>query len=588
MIPENEVKNERTIDPISLEVVRGRLQTISDEMLNGMVRASFSDVIKETADCSTAIFDVHGQCVAQSSGIPLLLGTLFSSMSEILKDYPPSVMKPGDVYGANDPYRGGTHIPDLTLFSPVFAENRVVGFSVSIAHHRDVGGRTPGSCPVDSTEIFQEGIRIPPVKFVAEGVPNEALFKVFTANSRLPEMILGDLAAQMGACRIGEERMAELVAEYGIDACLDMFAELMDRSERMTRDGISRIPPGRYEFEDFLDNDGVDLDRLIPIKVAVTVEKESVTIDFSGSSPQVRGPVNTPSSVTVAASFYVVRCVTGANIASNSGCLRPIKIITEKGSVVNPNYPAPVNARSIMYCLIVDVLFGAFAKAVPGKLAAIGYDFPLVHIGGRDDDGEAFVFSEIGTGGFGARPNKDGIEVYRSKIGKTLSLPVESSEMSFPIRVEQIAVRQDSGGPGRYRGGLGYSKIYRMLVDDVTISMRGDRHRTAPWGLEGGEAAEPCVTTVLGNDGSVINIPSKKVFRLNRGDRLVLHSAGGGGYGNPLDREAGAVHSDFLDGKISRDHAKRRYGIVINDDGAMLNPQANHDERALVRGQSTI
>lgn len=574
---------QRMIDPVSLEVVRGRLQTISDEMLNAMVRASFSDVIKEAADCSTAIFDIEGQCVAQSAGIPLLLGTLFSSVNEIIKDYPPSTMKPGDIYGSNDPYRGGTHIPDLVLLSPVFVGNEVVGLACSIAHHRDVGGRTPGSCPVDSTEIFQEGIRIPPVRFVEKGGPNEALFKVFAANSRLPEMIAGDLAAQIGACRVGEERMIELMAEYGVGPCLEMFAELMDRSERMTREELKRIPDGRYEFEDFLDNDGVDLDRLIPVKVALTLDRGNVTIDFTGSSLQVRGPVNTPSSVTVAASFYVVRCVTGADIASNSGCLRPIKIIAEKGSVVNPDYPAPVNARSIMYCLIVDVLFGAFAKAVPGKLPAIGYDFPLVHIGGRDQHGTAFVFSEIGTGGFGARPNKDGIDVYRSKVGRTLSLPVESSEMSFPVRVEQIAIRKDSGGPGRYRGGLGYSKIYKMLTDGVTISMRGDRHRTAPWGLQGGQAGQSSMTQVLRADGSIVNIPSKQVIQLNRGDCLVLHSAGGGGYGDPLEREARAVHGDFLDGKISRDQAKKRYGILIGFDNEILNPDATRDDRARIR-----
>lgn len=570
---------ERTIDPVSLEVVRGRLQTIADEMLNGLVRSSFSAVIKENADASTAVFDAKGQCIAQS-GIPLLLGTLFSSVNEVLSDFPVDRMVPGDIYGMNDPYRGGTHIPDLTLFSPIFVGNRVVAFSVTIAHHRDFGGRVPGSAPVDSTEIFQEGTRIPPVRFCEAGRVNEALLTVMRANSRLPDMISGDIDAQMGACLIGEQRIREMVDEFGVEETLDMFDELLDRSERLTRSRLAALPPGRYEFEDYLDNDGVDLDRLIPIKAAVTIGNGEIEIDFTGSSDQVRGPVNAPPSVSLSAAFYVVRCVTDAAISSNSGCLRPIKVITPPGSVLNPQFPSPVNARSILYCLVVDTIFGALAKAAPGIVPAAGYDFPLIHFGGLGRDKKPFVFSEIGTGGFGARSHRDGIDVYRSKNGNALSMPTETTEMDFPVRISTVAIRHDSGGAGRYRGGLGYTKIYEVLADGITVSMRGDRHRTGPWGLAGGEAGMPSRTKIIRRDGTEIEIPSKKVFRMDSGDSLVIHSAGGGGYGSPLDRPAAAVLADVLDYKVSRESAEAKYGLVVDENDRLVNAADTREQRA--------
>ncbi|MBM3599493.1 MAG: hydantoinase B/oxoprolinase family protein [Alphaproteobacteria bacterium] len=569
----------RLIDPVSLEVVRGRTQTISDEMLNGLVRSSFSAVIKENADASTAIFDARGQCIVQS-GIPILLGTLFAAVNEVLADFPVAKMVAGDIYATNDPYRGGTHIPDLILFSPIFVKDRVVALSVTIAHHRDVGGRVPGSAPVDSTEIFQEGVRIPPIRLFEAGRPNDAILTVMRANSRLPDMISGDVDAQIGACLIGERRIREMVEEFGVDETLDMFDELLDRSERLTRGRLSALPPGRYEFEDYLDNDGVDLDRMIPIKVAVTIGDGEVVVDFTGSSPQVRGPVNAPSSVSLAAAFFVVRCVTDSSISSNSGCLRPIKVITPPGSVVNPQFPAPVNARSIMFCLLVDAIFGAFAKAAPGKVPACGYDFPLVHFGGLDRHKKPFVFSEIGTGGYGARSHRDGIDVYRSKNGNALSMPTETTEMDFPVRISTVCIRKDSGGAGRFRGGLGYTKIYQALTDGVTVSMRGDRHRTGPWGLDDGKPGEPSLTEVIRRDGTRFNIPSKQVFRMNTGDSLVIHSAGGGGYGSPLERPVTAVVADVLDHKISRESAATKYGVIIDEGNHVVNEADSSRDRA--------
>ena len=573
------------LDPIGLEVVRGRLVSITDEMLHGLVKSSFSSVIKEAADASTALFDLNGQCVAQAASIPILLGTLLSAIKEVLRDFPPEAMRAGDVYITNDPYRGGTHIPDIILLSPIFIGGAPVALSCTIAHHRDLGGRTPGSCPVDATEIFQEGIRIPPMRLFDAGRRIEGVHTLLQANSRLPDNVAGDLAAQIGACRIGERRFAELANEYGIGTLLAMVSELLDQSERMTRLRIAALPEGRYEFEDFLDNDGVDLDRLVPLKLAVTVKGGAVTIDFTGSSPQVRGPLNAPVSVAVAASFYVVRCLTDPRIFSNSGCFRPISVITPPGSIVNPRLPAPVNARSMTFNLIVDMLFGAFAQAMPGREPAAGFEFPICHFGGIDPrSNRPFVFSEIGTGGFGARAHRDGVDVFRSKAGDTLSMPVEANEMDFPVRIEKLSLRRDSGGPGRFRGGLGYVKAYRMLADGITVAVRGERHYTAPWGLDEGFPAQCSVAQVFRQDGSCETVKSKKMLSLNHGDIVVLMSAGGGGYGDPLARPADAVLGDVLDGKISIDHAKSSYGLAFNEAGDILNVGASRRERETLRG----
>lgn len=571
------------IDPISLEVIRNRLAFIADEMETALLKSAYSSIIKEALDASAAIFDTKGQTIVQATALPAQLGMLIPAVKSIIDAYPPNQMKEGDIYLMNDPYNGGTHLPDITVVAPVIYHGETLALSVNMAHHQDVGGKTAGSIPTDATEIFQEGLIIPPLKFYDQGKPNETLLAIIKKNVRIPYNTMGDFRAQIASCNVGVNRFKRLFDEYGAERTLFNIEELFNRAEKMTLEKIKEIPDGEYTFEDYIDNDGIELDRRITLRVKITIKGSEFLVDFTGTDPQVKGPINSVPSATMTAVYFVVKAITDPSIPNNAGCYRSIRAVLPEGSLVNPRLPAAVNARAITFKRIVDLLFGALAKAIPDRIhAASSGNIQAVSFGGIDPlTSKAFAVADVGAGGMGARPTKDGIDRLDTDVSNCMNVPVEAVEMNFPLRVIKNNLWNDSAGAGKYRGGLGFEKWFEAVRGEIVVSHRGDRNFTRPWGLFGGKAARSWESYIVRKDGSREKIKAKKEFCMMAGDQLHLYAAGGGGYGDPLEREVNAVLEDVLDRKVSIEKAREDYGVVI--EGMPL--RVNLDETAKIRNR---
>lgn len=553
--------NRDALDPITVEVTRSKLDGISNEMQSSLLRGAFSPIVKEGMDCSASLFDATGQTVAQSTSIPIHLATMIPALQAVLARYPIESMAPGDAYIMNDPYCGGTHLPDIALFMPVHVEGRVLAFTGTMVHHQDVGGMTPGSVPTNATEIYQEGLRIPPLKYVAGGVLNDTLDAIMRFNIRLSDIFIGDLNAQLAACTVGQRRLVELAQALGAGTILATFERLMDQSEAYTRAALSRLPTGSYSYVDWLDNDGVDFDKRIRIEVTVTVGEGRIHFDLSGSSDQVRGPFNCVPSGALAAAFFTVRAVTGAVIPTNAGCFRPITLNLREGSVVNPRHPAPVNSRTATIKRICGVMMGALAKSDPTRLPSphCGISLALV-FAGRKPDGAPFIVSELIAGGTGASPHSDGVDCMQTDGTNSMNLPVEALAIEAPIRVLRFHLNPDSGGAGKFRGGLGSIREYAFDGDNIRITYRGERHHTAARGVASGMDGSFTQAQLIRADGSTQTLRSKEIAVANKGDRLLIKLAGGAGYGSPLERDPTAVAQDVSNGKVGRAAAARIYG----------------------------
>ena len=565
------------IDPITIEVIRSRFDTIAEEMQTALERVAVSTVLK-AGDSSAAIFTAQGETMAQATALPGLLGMLIPAVGSIIRAYPPSEMRDGDIYIMNDPYDGGTHIPDITLVTPVIVDEQVVALCASIAHMQDMGGKVAGSIATDATEVYQEGLRIPPLKFYEEGQPNHTLHRLLETNIRIPNVVLGDLRAQIAAIIVGKRRVLRLFEEYGRETVLAYMHELLDRAEFLTRQKIEEIPDGSYTFSDIIDNDGVELDRRIKIQATVTVRDSDIHMDFTGTDPQAKGPVNCVPSPVMAGVYYVIRAITDYTIPNNAGCYRPVTVHLPQGTVVNPNPPAAVSARSVVMEAVVMVLLGALVQAIPDRLpAASGGNALAMILGGVDPlTGESYVCSELGTGGFGARPTKDGIDVLHADVINAMNVPVEVVEMDYPILVRRHNLWRDSGGAGRFRGGLGYEKVFELLRGESHVTHRGEFHYHAPWGLYGGKSGSNSRSLILRQNGSTEIIPSKQVFTLTAGEQVHVFTAGGAGYGNPWERPSEVVLADVLDGKVSLEVAKDEYGVIITEDLAVDKEATQH------------
>ncbi|HUG35901.1 MAG TPA: hydantoinase B/oxoprolinase family protein [Candidatus Limnocylindrales bacterium] len=576
-----------TIDPILLEVLRNRLDAIADEMELTLLKSAASPIVKEGLDASAALFNVHGETIAQAAAIPIHLGALQFAARRIVAAFPPARMRAGDAFLLNDPYDGGTHLPDITLAVPVFADGRVIALACTMCHHQDVGGRTPGSVPTDATELYQEGVIIPPTQLFRAGELDENLFGLITRNVRLPDVFTGDLMAQVAAGRLGGLRLQELAGVHGADTLLAYIDELLDRAERLTRRQIETIPDGDYAFEDYLDNDGVDLDRSVKIAVTVRVKGSSMIFDFTGTDPQVRGPFNSVPASTLSAVYYAIRAISDPGIPNNGGCFRAVDAILPEGSVVNPRPPAPVSCRTATIKRIADTILGALVRALPERMPAANSGTLLVMaLGGTDPvTGRPFVASELAAGGMGARPNKDGIDAIETDVSNCMNIPVESVEMNFPLRIPRARLWTDSGGAGRFRGGLGLEKVFEATATDVMVSHRGERFASAPWGLHGGGPGRMGRAFIVRKDGTREELPSKKMIVLHPGDQLWEYIAGGAGYGDPLDRDTGHVLTDVLDGKVSTRSARESYGVVLAAGGEAVDEVASKDCREALRRQ---
>lgn len=544
-----------SIDPISMEVIRNKLDGIANEMQLTLVRSAFSAIVKEGLDASASMFTIEGETLAQALAIPIHLSALIPMVQHLLKKQPLSEMKDGDVYVMNDPYLGGTHIPDIAIMLPVFHEGKPIAICASLTHHQDVGGMAPGSTPTNATDIFQEGLRLPLIK-LREGLGplNQTFLDILKQNVRIPDIVVGDLMAEISACSIGARRLSELAGIYGTEFLTQVFKELLDRAERMTVAALRQLPHGTYSYEEWLDNDGVDVDRRIPIRVKVTITDDFMEVDFTGTSPQVRGPFNCMPSGPLAAASFALKAVTdpAQTIPNNGGCFRPLKLNLPVGSIVNPQEPAPVGCRAATIKRVTAALLGALRKAAPDRVPAdTANEEVILHFGGKTSKGQRFVTSQILVGGNGASVNGDGTDVIEVDVTNCMNIPAEALELEAPIRVHRASFMPDSGGAGTWRGGLGAALEYEILDGEVTITYRGERHFCPAAGTAGGEPGKPAAAEILRGDGAVEIIPSKQVARLMTGDRLHIRTAGGGGYGDPTNRDATRIQADIEDGKIS-------------------------------------
>jgi len=559
------------LDPIAVEVIRNKLEGIANEMQHSLLRSAFSPIVKEGLDASASLFTLGGETLAQSISIPIHLGTLIPIVGEILKRNPVETLAEGDIFIMNDPYLGGTHLPDIAIIMPVFVDGRLLGLSATMAHHQDVGGMTPGSVPTNATEIFQEGIRIPPLKLASAGKIDENLMQILRLNVRLPDLFMGDINAQIAACNVGRRRLRELCANYDHQFLSAVFKSLLDRSEVMTRDALGRIPAGEYHYTDYLDNDGIVIDERIRISVTVIVDNGEITFDFDQTSAQVKGPLNCVPSGSLSAACFAVRVLTGSDIPTNGGCFRPIHLKLPEGSIVNPREPAAVNARTSTIKRIAGCMVGAFQQVLPDKITAdSASEMLILQFGGQHRDGRRFVVGELIASGSGAGIRSDGIDVIETDASNCMNLPVEALELEAPVRVRRFGLRRDSGGPGEYRGGLGVVREYEILDAEIKLTHRGERHYCAARGCHGGQEGARSFSTIIRASGSEEVIPSKRVTELTRNDRLIIETAGGGGYGPPSKRSRERVLADILDGKISRKAAVEIYGL---DPGALVNSE---------------
>ena len=553
------------VDPVTLEVLRNALAAVAEEMNATLVRTAYSPNIKDRKDCSCAVFDADGELVAQAENIPVHLGAMPHSVAAALAEFPPSTLDPGDAVLLNDPFHGGAHLPDLTLVTPVFVAGELVAFVANRAHHADVGGARAGSVAADSTEIFQEGLRIPPVKYVRGGETDEGLRAMLLTNVRTPEERRGDLRAQRAANETGSERLHALVDRYDADTLVAAMDAVADYAEARMRSEIADLPDGEYAFEDELDGDGRG-DGPVPIVATVTVDGEDVFVDFEGTAGQVDGPVNAPLAVTTSATYYAVRSVTDPDVPPCSGAYRPIHVDAPEGTVVNATPPAAVVGGNLEVSQrVVDTLFGALAACAPERAVAAGQGtMNSVTFGGHAE--ESFAFYETVGGGSGGHADGDGMDGVHVHMSNTLNTPAEVLETAYPLSVRRYEFRQNSGGAGRHRGGLGLRRDIEVLADGTRFSLLADRRRVGPYGVDGGEAGEPGAD-YLARDGEWESIPSKSTHELNAGDVVRVETPGGGGCGDPSDRPASAVERDVRLGKLSAEAARRRYGVELGGDG---------------------
>lgn len=566
-------------DPFTFAVIKSALDTIVDDMAYTVMRTARSSIVRDVLDYSCTLCDAGGRILAQAKTVALHLGAVPDAVEAMLAKFGDS-LAPDDVVIFNDPYNGGMHLPDIFMFKPIFLQGRLQGYAVVIAHHCDVGGRVPGSNAADSTEIYQEGIRIPPLKLYEAGTPNETLFALIRQNVRLPDLVIGDLEAQLATCSIGEREFCRLIERYGEEDSRLYFDKLIDYGEALTRKAIAAWPDGIYGFTDYIDGDGLE-DRRIPIVCKVIVAGDHLTVDFEGSSPQVKGAINSTLSFVKSATYLTIRCALDQDVPNNAGVYRCITVKAPKGSILNPELPAAVAARALTGYRVVDTVMGALAQIVPERVVAAGEGGnTVIALGGIDAlTRQPFILVDMINGAWGARSNKDGIEGVTNPSQNMSNMPVETLEDRFPILIEEYGFRQDSCGPGRFRGGLGLVRQYRLLAQSATMQIRADRHSHRPYGLFGGQAAAPSVNILHPDDGAEL-LRSKVTREIQRGDVIRHEQAGGGGYGDPLERSPAAVMADIADEKISVDFARARFGVVLAANGQMADVAATARLRA--------
>ena len=547
------------IDAITLSVLWNSLLSIAEEMGTALRRTAFSEAVREGDDFSTGIFDGRGRLIAQGNFTPGHLGAMPYVIENVLKYHAPDSLKPGDAILLNDSFLGGGHFPDFFLTSPVFRDGQLIAYAVTTAHQVDMGGAAPGSQRVQGiSEAYQEGLRILPIRVVREGKFDDDLMRMILGNVRVPTKVRGDLMAQLNANHVCAERLNRMYDAYGEDTMARTIDALLDRSERETRAIIAKLPAGRFEFEDYLDDSGPGTDP-IRVKVAVTVGDGEIEIDFTGSGGTVQAALNSYINYTRAYGVFATRCLTQANMPNNEGSFRPITVKAEEGSFFNPRFPAASGGRAAVQIRIFDAVNGAFAKCIPHRAMGAFSHWANPNIGGVDPKtGKPFIMYDMLLGGYGGRSDKDGVEAM-SPVMNCSNIPVEVIEHTNPVRIERFELIPDSGGAGKYRGGCGIRKDVRVLADEAVLTLLGDRHKFAPYGIFGGaEAAKGQSIVYSGNEAKELG--SKEVAVLKRDDVVSLRTSGAGGYGPPSERDPALIERDIADGYVTEDGARAAYG----------------------------
>ena len=574
-------------DLIDFELFKSALFAAADEMAVTVCRTTYSGVLRDNMDFSTSIADSRGEVVAQGLTLPMHLGSVRTALAAVLARYEPD-MREGDVFVLNDPFEGGMHLPDIFMFKPVFVDGKRAGFACCTAHQTDIGGRVPGSNAADSTEIYQEGLRIPSMKLMDGGVPNDTLWRMIECNVRVPVQVFGDLRAQLAACEIGEREIRAQVVRYGLDAVRAMIPEMLDYTERMTRAALRHLPDGEYDFEDWIDDDGVDFGQ--PIRLFVTVRKagEHIAFDWSGSSPQVRGAINATLSVTRATSFTAIRSILPSDIPNNDGTFRAVEVSAPPGSIANMELPGACAARGLTGFRMLDCAFGALAKMAPDKVCAASDGGNVgISVGGYRADRTPFIYVDFTCGTWGGRPFSDGLEGNSNILANMAAQSAEVSELENPVEILGNELVTDACGAGRYRGGAPFYRDYRMSEEEAVVQVRSDRQAHRPYGLYGGKPGAPG-EVVLNPGGAVRTLPSKVTMTCRRGDVVRWVLPGGGGWGDPLERDPQRVLRDVRNELVSLAAAERDYGVVVDTGKWQVDEAATarlRERRRAVRGE---
>ena len=548
------------VDPIRLEVVKGGFDTIADEMAIVLMRTSFSSIVRDAMDFSTAICDPGGLTLAQGLTTPLHLGSIDDAMRKLIELYEGDI-NPGDIFIGNDPYlAAGQHLPDIYVVKPLFATHEIIGWAVSLAHHADVGGIVAGSNAIGATEIYQEGLRLPFLKLYDRGELDNSIWQIISANVRVPDLVLGDLTAQIVSCHAADRELGSLVDRFGTDSLKLYMSALHDYAETLTRAAISAIKDGVYSFVDHIDGLGVNPET-ITLKVSVTVVGEEVTVDWTGSSAQIKGGINSSLPFTKAAVYTALRSIMPQGIPNCHGFTRPIKVVAERGSIVNPLSPAPCGSRGITGFRMVDCLFGALSGAVPDKVAADGFGGSTIPTFACIEPGRTFISCETLMGNTGGTAHHDGQEGVTHLAANQSNIPVEVIETEYPLRVEYYGFVPDTGGAGKFRGGLSLRRDYRILDDDITLYVRSDKRINRPHGLFGGDMGAPSLNVLNpGPNEQILPVLMTDPITLKKGDLFRHVMAGGGGYGNPKERDTSLIERDIELGKTTEEFARKFYG----------------------------
>jgi N-methylhydantoinase B len=571
------------MDPITAELFRNAVAAIGDEMVLTIYRTAYSGVLKNIMDYSAALCDAEGRLVAQGLSLPGHLCSIPVALKAALAHFGDDI-HPGDVLVLNDPYEGGMHLPDIFVFRPLFAGRTVLAYAATICHHTDVGGRVPGSNASDSTEIFAEGLRIPPLKLYEAGRPNPTLHRIIEKNVRLPGRVFGDLRSQLAACAIAARGMEALVARHGAAGVRALMAETMDHSERLTRHCIGELPDGEATFTDWIDDDQIDAG--VPIKLVCTVKKRGTQMlfDWTGSAPQVKGAINNTWSYTAAASFTAAKSVLSVNMPNNDGVFRAIEVVAPPGTIMNALPPAACAARGLTGFRATDCAFGALARLYPDRVFAAGDGGNTgITVGGYDRERKPFIYVDFLSGAWGARPWADGLEGNTTMFANMASFSVEMIEAENPLDVLDYGFVPDTGGAGRFRGGAAMRRTWRMAAEEGILQVRADRQTHRPYGLGGGGPGAAGRNLLdPGTPGERV-LHAKLTMNFRRGEVFRHQLPGGGGYGDPLDRAPEAVAKDLRDGLVSIAGAARDYGVVAAGDPPAVDPDATAALRARLR-----